>query len=280
MPPATTPDAHAAQFTGQVALVTGGTQGVGAATARLLATRGAEAIAICGRNQIRGEQVAAELRTLGTESIFVATDLVDADACRQLVQRVDDSFGRLHLLANCAGITDRGTIWDTDADLWDRIFSVNARAPFLLMQGAARIMRRESISGAIVNVISMSSHGGQPFITAYCASKGALATLTRNVAFSLLPHRIRVNGLNIGWTDTPAEDHIQRTCHDADDSWLADAEARQPFGRLIKPDEVARAIAFLASAESGLMTGSIVDFDQSILGAYDATPHPEEIRNR
>ncbi|MGH6961235.1 MAG: SDR family oxidoreductase, partial [Dongiaceae bacterium] len=170
--------------------------------------------------------------------------------------------------------TDRGTILDTPPDLFDRIFAVNVRAPFFLMQDAAKIMQREGIAGAIVNVISMSSHGGQPFITAYCASKGALATLTRNVAFALMRDRIRVNGLNIGWSDTPGEDRIMKTYHGARDGWLGEAEQRQPFGRLIKAEEVARLIAFVTSAESGLMTGSLVDFDQSVVGTYEAPPQP------
>jgi len=120
----------------------------------------------------------------------------------------------------------------------------------------------------------MSSHGGQPFVTAYSASKGALATLTKNVAFSLMPDRIRVNGLNIGWMDTPGEHAVMMRHHTSDPKWLGEAEKKQPFGRLLKPDEVARGIAFLASDESGLMTGSIVDFDQQVLGAADSAPHP------
>ena len=86
--------------------------------------------------------------------------------------------------------------------------------------------------------------------------------------------RIRVNGLNIGWADTPGEDRIQKEAHGAGDNWLGSAEQSQPFGRLVKPDEIARAIAFLAADESGLMTGSIVDFDQSILGTYESPPQP------
>jgi NAD(P)-dependent dehydrogenase (short-subunit alcohol dehydrogenase family) len=120
----------------------------------------------------------------------------------------------------------------------------------------------------------MSAHGGQPFICAYSGSKGALLTLTKNIAFSLMRDHIRVNGLNIGWTDTPGEHRIQTEFHHADPHWLEQAEARQPFGRLIKPDEVARAIAFLTSEESGLMTGSIIDFDQSVVGSFESAPHP------
>ena len=171
-------------------------------------------------------------------------------------------------------LPDRGTLFDTSPELFDRMFAINTRAPFFLMQDAARIMRRERIEGAMVNILSMSAHGGQPFLTAYSASKGALATLTKNAAFSLMPWRIRVNGLNLGWMNTPGEDRIMRLCHGAQDGWLNKAAAEQPFGRLIEPDEVARACAFLVSPESGLMTGAIIDFDQSVAGCYESAPHP------
>src|SRR5262249_46378281 len=100
----------------------------------------------------------------------------------------------------------------------------------------------------------------------YCASKGALVTLTRNVARSVLPHRIRVNGINLGWMDSPAEDMVQKKFHAASNDWLEKAEQGQPFGRLIKPAEVAEFAAFVLSERSGLMTGSIIDFDQTVVG--------------
>jgi NAD(P)-dependent dehydrogenase (short-subunit alcohol dehydrogenase family) len=137
-------------------------------------------------------------------------------------------------------------------------------------------MIRKKIEGTIVNILSMSSHGGQPFIIVYSGSKGALATLTKGAAFSLLRNRIRVNGLNIGWMDTPGEDRIQHVYHDAPADWLKKAEAATPTGRLIKPAEVARAVAYLASDESGLMTGSIVDFDQQVVGAAESGVFPSK----
>jgi len=163
---------------------------------------------------------------------------------------------------------DCGTIEDTSVELWDRMFAVNARAPFLLMQGVIRIMKRDGNGGAIVNVITMSSHGGQPKLTAYCASKGALATLTKNIAHAVRFDGIRVNGLNIGWADTANEHTIQRAEGQPED-WLARAEAEQPFGRLIKPADVARFCLFLLGPESGVMTGSVIDCDQMVMGAYD-----------
>ena len=261
-------------FNGRYAIVTGSTQGFGEATARLFAERGAAGLVICGRSRERGQAVAHDLSAGGCPTTFVAADLARVTDCRRIVAAADDAFGSVHALVNCAACTDRGTILDTSEDLFDRMFAVNVRAPFFLIQDAARIMRREGTPGASVNILSMSGHGGQPFICAYSGSKGALATLTRNIAFSLMPDRIRVNGLNIGWMDTPAEDAIQKGFHGAPGGWLAAAEAQQPFGRLLKTNEVARTIAFLCSDESGMMTGSIVDFDQSVLGAYDVPPQP------
>ena len=98
--------------------------------------------------------------------------------------------------------------------------------------------------------------------------------MTKNVAYSVMRHHIRVNGLNIGWMDTPGEDRIMKTYHAADADWLKKAEAGRPWGRLLKPEEVARATAYLSSEESGLMSGSIIDFDQQVLGAGDSSADP------
>ena len=118
--------------------------------------------------------------------------------CRAVVAAADEAFGKVDVLVNVAATTDRGTLLDTSAELFDRIFALNVRAPFLLMQDAAKIMIREKIDGAIVNVVSLASYGGLPFIAAYSSSKGAMVTLTKNAACSLSRHRIRVNGLNNG----------------------------------------------------------------------------------
>ena len=259
---------------GKVAVVTGGTQGLGEATAHLFAERGAAGIVICGRNAENGARVKSSLEAKGARTVYVKADLADVQDCRKVIAEADKAFGHVDVLVNAAAITDRGTIWDTEPKLFDAMFAVNVRAPFFLMQDAAKLMKRENRNGAMVNIISMSGHGGQPFITAYCASKGALITLTKNVAFSLMRHGVRVNGLCIGWTDTPGEDRIMKMYHDAADGWLQQAEASLPFGRLLKPDEVARATAYLSTDESGLMTGSIIDFDQQVLGCYERAPQP------
>ncbi|MDJ0894511.1 MAG: SDR family oxidoreductase [Alphaproteobacteria bacterium] len=254
---------------GKVLVVTGATQGIGEAAARAAAAAGAAGIVVCGRNQERGEKVAADLSAIGTECRFVACELADPEQCRHVISACDETFGRIDGLVNAAGITDRGGILDISVELWDRLFAVNVRAPFVLIQEAAKLMKRDRRAGSIVNIITMSSHGGQPFLTGYAASKGALVTLTRNVAHALRTDRIRVNALNIGWADTPNEHKVQIETMGAGEDWLQAAEASQPFGQLIKPREVADFVVFLLSSRSGVMTGSVIDYDQMVMGAYD-----------
>ena len=256
---------------GRFAVVTGGTQGLGAAIARQLVAAGAAGVLICGRNEARGEQLAAELSG-DCRVRFVRADLSLVEDCRAVVAAAEREFGRVDILVNAAGVTDRGNIVDTTPELYDYIFAVNTRAPFFLMQAAIRSMIERKVEGAIVNIGSVAAFGGQPFLSAYSASKGALATLTRNTAFAVMRNRIRVNQLNIGWMATEGEDRIQREYHGAEDDWLAQASAQQPFGRLLQPDEVARAVNFLVSDDAGMMTGSVVRFDQSVMDACASGP--------
>ena len=255
-------------FSGRAYVVTGSTQGIGAEIAVSLARAGAEGVIICGRNGERGAHVKAAVEGAGAGCDYVRADLAEVDDCRAVIAACDGRFGRLDGLVNAAGMTDRGTIEDTSVELWDAMFAVNARAPFFLMQDAIALMRRDAIPGAIVNIITMSSHGGQPFIAAYSASKGALATLTKNVAHAVRTDRIRVNGINMGWADTPNE-HKVKIAEGEPDDWLVRAESEQPFGRLVKATDVARLTLFLLGPESGIMTGAVVDYDQNVMGAYD-----------
>lgn len=252
---------------GRVVLVTGGTQGIGEGSALAAAEAGAAAVCITGRDAARGAAVVAKLHALGARAHFVACDLSDATSTADILGQAEAALGVVDGLVNAAGLTDRGTILDTSAELWDRLFAVNARAPFLLTQAMARRLKAVGRPGAIVNIITMSSHGGQPFLTAYSASKGALATLTKNTALGLRPLRIRVNGINMGWADTPGEHAIQaRDGRPAD--WLQHAEPEQPFGRLLRPGDVAGLATYLLSDAAEMMTGALIDFDQNVMGAY------------
>lgn len=253
----------------KIIVVTGGTQGLGEGIARYLANKGAAGLVICGRNQERGQAVAADLEKSGVRTVYVPTDLEQEADCRKVIKVCDETFGRVDGLVNAAGVTTRGTLDDTSVELWDQIFAVNTRAPFILMQEAVRVMKREGHGGSIVNILSMSAHGGQPFITAYCASKGALATLTKNAAHALRFDHIRVNGLNIGWTYTTNE-HAVQIAMGKPENWLELAEPNLPFKRLLRPHDVASITAYLLSDESEMMTGSLIDFDQHVIGNYDS----------
>lgn len=262
----------------KIAVVTGGTQGLGAAIAEQLALAGAAGIIICGRNTQKGNAVASAIAAKHKCQIkFIQADLAKVKDCRAVIKFADEKFGKIDILVNAAGVTDRGNLLNTSEELFDRMFAVNARAPFFLMQDAVKIMIRENTQGAIVNIGSASAMAGQPFIAPYCASKGALATITRNSGYALMRNKIRVNQLNIGWMASDGEDRIQRQYHGADPNWLEDAAKSMPFERLIDPKEVARSVAFLASDDSGMMTGSVIHYDQSVWGGYTfGPPTPEE----
>ena len=255
------------RFVDRVALVSGSTQGLGRALLLEMADDGLAGAVVTGRNADRGEFVRDELIGRGCDAIFVPAELDDADQVAALVASADERFGRIDHLANCGAVTDRGDVWDTTAEFWDWMMAVNVRAPFLLTQGVAQVARRNRRPASIVNVGSVAGYGGQDFITAYSVSKGALMTMTRSLAHQLMPYRIRVVTVNPGWMDTPGEDVIQRKYHDGGDDWLARAEAERPFGRLIKPEEIARTLAFVLSDDAGLMTGAIIDYDQTVQGA-------------
>jgi NAD(P)-dependent dehydrogenase (short-subunit alcohol dehydrogenase family) len=253
---------------GRVYIVTGSTQGLGEAMVHDLADHGASGLVITGRDEKRGKAVVAALAEKKVAAIFVGGELADVATCRNIVAECDRKFGRVDGLVNAAGITDRGTIENTTEELFDRLIAVNTRAPFFLMQECVKRMKRDRIKGSMVNVASMSAHGGQPFLTPYSTSKGALVIMTKNVAHALRKDRIRCNVINLGWTDTPAEHLIQRK-EGAPENWLEKAEARQPFGRLIKPMDCARLTTFLLSDHSEMITGAVIDLDQNVMGAYD-----------
>jgi len=261
---------------GKICVVTGSTQGLGAAIARRLAEAGAAGIVTLGRSGAKGRSVAEGVTSAtGVPVHFVPADLGDVESCRNVMAEADRVFGKVHVLVNAGALTDRGTILDTSPDLFDRMLAINLRGPFFLMQEAIRLMIRERIEGAIVNIGSMSELAGQPFLSAYCASKGALATLTRNTAFAVMANRIRVNQLDIGWMASDNERALQER-ESGDAAWEAKAAARLPFGRLVDPAEVARVVNFIASDDAGLMTGAVINFDQSVWGAYPSqAPAPD-----
>src|SRR5947207_11681642 len=218
-------------LTDRVVLVSGGTSGLGAAIARAAAREGA-LVAVTGRRREPGEALAAELVAAGTKALFVQADAADVEQARASVTATVAGFGRVDSLVNAAGLTSRGTLVDTTPELFDEHIAINLRAPFFVMQAAVRDMLRRGAPGTIVNVISSSELGGQPYLAPYVAAKAGLAGLTRNAAYAHRWDRIRINGLDIGWTDTEGEDAIQRRFHGAGDDWRERAGRSVPRGKL------------------------------------------------
>jgi len=252
----------------RVVLISGGTSGLGAAIARAAAREGAR-VAVIGRRREPGEALAAELGAAGTKALFVQADVGDVAQARACVAAVIEGFGRVDSLVSAAGLTSRGTLLDTTPELFDAHIAVNLKAPFFLMQAVVADLVARRAPGTIVNVISSSEHGGQPYLAPYVAAKAGLAGLTRNAAHAHRWDKIRINGLNIGWTDTEGEDATQRQFHGAGDDWREKAGASLPMGKLGQVDEIADFVVFLLSDRSGVVTGSVIDWDQNVPGAFD-----------
>lgn len=249
----------------KVTLVVGGTAGLGAGVARAAVAEGA-VVVVSGRREEPGRQLAAEL---GERCSSVVSDLADPQQAGDAVREVVSRHGRIDCLVNSAGLTTRGTLLDTTPELFDQHVATNLRGPFFTMQAAVADMVQRGEPGSIVNIITSSELGGQPYLAAYVASKAGLAGLTRNAAHAHRWDRIRINGLDIGWTDTEGEHEIQRRFHDAGDDWVAKAAASLPMGKLGQVDEIAAMVVFLLSERSGVVTGSVLDWDQFVPGARD-----------
>ncbi|MGH9271587.1 MAG: SDR family oxidoreductase [Ilumatobacteraceae bacterium] len=252
-----------------ITIINGGTQGLGEAVARQLSADGATGLVLAGRSRDLGETLAGELDGRGTPTIFVPADIGDPATPERIVATAAERFGRVDGLVNVAAMTTRATLFTDTTDHFDRMMAHNVRAPYFLIQSAARLMIANGTGGSIVNVGSTSGHGGQSKISAYSISKGALSTMTKNLAFALMRHGIRVNQVNPGWMETDSEHRTQMEQDGAPENWLELAAPTRPLGRLVQPWEVANAIAFCLSPDSGVLTGNVIDVDQSVQGAGD-----------
>ena len=254
----------APDYADMVLIVTGAAQGIGRAIVEQAVAEGVTKLLLVDIDEAGLSETVAQLRP-DVQVATVAADLAQADAPRRIARRAKERFGRIDALANAAGITSRGGFLDGTADLWDRVFAVNARAAFLMMQEVIRDLTDRTARGAIVNIQSTNAHCGAPDLSVYAASKGALQTLTKNAANAFLHHGIRVNGINLGWTVTPSEDRLQRDL--IGDDWATEAGQSMPLGRLLLPDDAARTAVHLLGPGSAPLTGASIDLDQRVLGA-------------
>ena len=244
-------DDMTAEFDELNAIVTGGASGIGAAVVRRFLSGGA-----------RVAVLDLDIATASSESFAVVADVADDASVRAAVEKVAAEFGHIDIVINNAGIGAQGTVEDNDDAEWARVLNIN-------VTGMARVTRaalphlRESEHAAIVNVSSIVATAGLPSRVLYSASKGAVAAMTRAMAADYVRQGIRVNAVSPGTADTP---WVQRLLSSAADpeAERAALEARQPHGRLVSPDEIADAVAYLASPRSGSTTGISLSVDGGV----------------
>jgi NAD(P)-dependent dehydrogenase (short-subunit alcohol dehydrogenase family) len=241
-----------ADLTGKAALVTGAQQGIGAAIAIALAKQGAD-VAI---NYLDGlpeaEAVAIAVREAGQRAVLIPGDVSGPDVPAKLVDATLRAFGRIDILVNNAGVFPRVAFLDMTVSDWDFVHAINLKASCFCAQAAARAMIAAGIQGSIISLASSSVFGASPRGVHYAASKGGVVSLTRAMATELAPHRIRVNAIAPGLTDTA------QPRYGASEEELAVRAAAIPLGRMGRPEDIANVAVFLASEKSAFMTGQIV----------------------
>ena len=259
---------------GRVALVTGAAGGIGAATCAALAAAGADVALNDLHVSPRLNETAAQVRSRGRRALPVLADVADQNAVEAMVAGVVAELGRIDILVTTAVYSDREPFTTGDMAGFRKTMDVSLWGSFFALRAVANRMLKQGTGGAIVVVSSPHAHVAFPNCMAYNMAKAAQDQMARTASIELFSNRIRVNLVHPGWTDTPGEDRIMKTYHNAQDGWLGEAEKKLPFGRLLKVDEISRAVAYLATEESGLMTGSIIDFDQQVLGCAESAPQP------
>jgi NAD(P)-dependent dehydrogenase (short-subunit alcohol dehydrogenase family) len=253
----------------RVAVITGGAQGVGEAAARRLARDGVRKMMLVDMDAATLKKTVESLQTEGVEAHGHAADLSNPENCEAAVAAAHTHFGQIDVLCNCAGSTARGGILDTSPELFDKLFSVNVRAPFFMIQHASKGMIKRK-SGVIINITSMLAYGGPPFLLTYSTTKAAMNVVTKSAANTLKRDGIRMFAINLGWTVTPNEHKVQTQLHKMSEDWAKEVGDKQPFGRLLVPEDVSNLISFLASDQASMMTGSIIDLEQHVMGTAEA----------
>ncbi len=248
---------------GKVAVVTGSTQGLGAAIATLYVKEGAKVV-LTGRSAADGKAVA---KRLGRNAIFEETDLVRVDDCRRLIDVALKRFGKVDILVNNAVDATRATVDDVTPEIFDGIFALNLRAPLLLAHHAIKSLRKGR--GVIINIGSINAFMGEPRLLVYAASKGALVTASRSLANYLKFDRVRVYCVNCGWMDTEGERAMMKHLGHPPD-FIDRAGKGWPLGRILKPSEVAEVVLFLATERAAPFSGQVIELEQFPTGTLSA----------
>lgn len=246
----------------KVALVTGSATGIGEAIARRLSAGGLRVV-LHGQEHERaaGQEFERQLKAAGGEAIFVAAQLEDPAACAALVAEAAAAWGRLDVLVNNAASVVRSNLHTTDAVLFDATMAVNVRAPMLLIQ-AAHPWFVAAGGGRVLNIGSVNGLCGEANQLAYSISKGALITLTRNLADALATEGIRVNQMNLGWVLT-ANEYALKQREGLPPDWPSQVPTvYAPSGRLISPQEVAHYAHALLCDEAGVISGIVMELEQ------------------
>ena len=241
----------------RTALITGGSDGMGFATAELFLNEGAN-VAITGRSRERGEKALAELRRFGPV-IFIRGDVSKPSDAKRMVERTVRRFGRIDIVFNNAGVYVEKLAEDTTEKEWDLVVDINLKGTFLVSKYAIPYMRRQC-SGVIINNSSDAGLIGNRSCPAYCASKGGVTIMTKAMALDHAKEGIRINCVNPGVIDTSMLEREARASRNRR-AYLKDAVEMHPIGRLGRPQEVARAVLFLASDEARFVTGTALSID-------------------
>ena len=255
---------------GRIALITGAAQGMGFAAAKRFLADGFAGVMLLDRNAAKLEESAQKLAPPGKVKVL-AGDLLDVGLAARAVAATVAGFGKLDVLVNAAGNTERCGLDDTTPQSYERLFGVNVRAPLFMMQEAVKAMRANG-SGTIINCSSMLAHGGPPNLSTYSASKAALNTLTKAAANGVKRENIRIFAVNLGWVASDGEHALQTGFHGMPQNWAELIGRRMPAGRMIVPDDVAGLFAYLVSDSGRMMTGAIIDYEQMPAGVFDSHP--------